>query len=209
MPDRKKPTRRYGLRGREGATRRWITPSTPRRVAAQLRKEPSEFKRKLLFTGYLFDRLAKQDVKAFVVGGEAVEIFTAGQFVTGDIDITVTDREKADRVLAEMGFIKVGRIWLSEDIGVAIDIVATYPSRTERARTIEVNGFKVNVEGVEDLVIDRLVAAKYWRSNPKLDIEQAAVLLTAFKNSIDLEYVRKRAVEEKVDDYLSEIEAEA
>ncbi len=86
------------------------------------------------------------------------------------------------------------------------DYVDTFPSRMKKIRTIEVGDFKVNIIGVEDLIIDRLTAAKYWRSNPKLDIEQAAVLLTAFKNSVDLEYIRQRAVEEKVDDYLHQIE---
>ncbi|MFQ6134697.1 MAG: DUF6036 family nucleotidyltransferase [Nitrososphaerales archaeon] len=205
MTNSKKPIRVYKPR-RENSTRSSRIPRGSKRFLAYLKKEPSELKKKMLFIGYLFDKLSKKDVKAYVVGGEAVEIYTAGQFTTGDIDITVTDREKTVKLLVEMGFTQTGRIWLNENVGLAIDIVSTFPSRTEKARIIEVGDFKVNVVGVEDLVIDRLTAAKYWRSNPKLDIEQAAVLLTAFKNSVDLEYIRKRAVEEKVDDYLHEIE---
>ncbi|MFQ6095407.1 MAG: DUF6036 family nucleotidyltransferase [Candidatus Bathyarchaeia archaeon] len=205
MTNSKKPIRVYKPR-RKSSTRSRRIPRGSKRFLAYLKKEPSELKKKMLFIGYLFNKLSKKDVKAYVVGGEAVEIYTAGQFTTGDIDITVTDREKTVKLLVEMGFTQTGRIWLNENVGLAIDIVSTFPSRTEKARIIEVGDFKVNVVGVEDLVIDRLTAAKYWRSNPKLDIEQAAVLLTAFKNSVDLEYIRKRAVEEKVDDYLQEIE---
>ncbi len=181
------------------------SPQSPKRFVAILKKEPNEFKRKLLLIGYFFDRLARNGVTSFLVGGQAVEVYTAGQFVTGDIDITVSDRDKAEKLLSQMSFAREGMIWLNKDLGMAVQIVASYPSRTKMARTIEVEGSEVRIVGVEDLIIDRLVAAKYWRSNPKLDTEQATVLLSVFRNNIDRVYLRKRALEERVRDYLNQI----
>ena len=170
--------------------------------ADDLKSEKNEFRRKLLFIGYLFNKLSKLGVTTYLVGGQAVEIYTGGQFSTGDIDITASNREKTSELLLQMGFLKTGMIWLSEDLGLAVQIVDSYPSRTEKTRKIVIEGRVVNVVGVEDLIIDRLVAAKYWRSNPKLDMEQAAVLLSEFRDGLDLSYLEKRANEEKVADYL-------
>ena len=55
---------------------------------------------------------------------------------------------------------------------------------------------------VEDLTVDRLTAAKSWKS--ERDREQAAVLFSAFRRSIDAEYLRKRAKESSVEDILPE-----
>ena len=86
-----------------------------------------------------------------------------------------------------------------------MQIVSSYPSYVEKARTISINGYKVSVVGVEYLIVDRLVAAKYWRSNPKLDVEQAYVLLNEFRKGLDQKYLERRASEEKVADYLDSL----
>jgi len=50
------------------------------------------------------------------------------------------------------------------------------------------------------LIIDRLAAAKLWKS--QVDLEQAKALRKGFRKQIDLPYLRKRAREEKVEDVL-------
>jgi hypothetical protein len=99
-----------------------------------------------------------------------------------------------------MGFTREGTVWLSQGLSVAIHIVADCPTRTEKIRTIEVGPYSIKVVGVEDLIVDRLSAAKFWKS--ERDAEQAAVLFNSFKASIDLEYLKRRAIEEKVEDIL-------
>ena len=183
------------------------TPRGWKELVKRLRKEENLFKRSALFTGYLFYILSKKNVDAYLVGGTAVAFYTSGQFTTGDIDITVTDTEKAVKLLKQMGFEKTGRIWLNQKLTLAIDIIVdTSPSSKAKARTILIERFQIKVVGVEDLIIDRLVAAKYWRSSPKYDIEQATVLFKAYLNSIDKPYIKQLANAQHVDDYLQEIE---
>ncbi len=176
-----------------------------RQFLRNLQKEPDPLRRKLLLIGYVFDALAKQEVVTYLVGGEAVEVYTAGQFETGDIDITASNRTAAEGVFRRLGFKKEGMIWINENLGIAFQIVADYPTRTEKIRTIQASDFTIKVVGVEDLIIDRLIASKYWRSNPKMDLEQATVLIRNFKGSIDLEYLKRRAREERVEDTLRNI----
>lgn len=172
----------------------------PRAVVSQIKREPNELKKKMLLVGYLADALSRKDKVLFLVGGQAVETYTAGQFTTGDIDITTTDKGLTERILGRMGFTREGMVWLNESVGIAVHIVGSYPSESEKARTVEVGPFRVSVVGVEDLIVDRLVAAKHWRSTR--DGEQAVVLFRSFEDSLDMVYLRKRAKQQRVDDML-------
>lgn len=172
----------------------------------KLDAETDPLKRKVFLIGFLFEELSKRGVDVCLVGGEAVELYTGGQFSTGDIDITVSDRSLAEKILKNLGFQREGMIWLNKRLKVAFQIVASYPSHREKVRVVKAQGLSIKVVGVEDLIVDRLVAAKYWRSNPKLDTEQALVLFRNFKNSLDLSYLKQRTEEEKVDDILDEIQ---
>ena len=75
-----------------------------RALVSQLRKEPNELKKKMLLLGYLTNRLERKSGSVYLVGGQAVETYTGGQFTTGDIDITTTDRKATADILAGIGF---------------------------------------------------------------------------------------------------------
>jgi hypothetical protein len=171
-------------------------------VASQVRREPNELKRKLLLVGYLSEVLSRKGKVLFLVGGQAVETYTAGQFTTGDIDVTTTDKELTERILGRMGFAREGMVWLNAKMGIAVHLVGSYPSHSENVRTVVVGPYTVSIVGIEDLIVDRLVGAKYWKS--ARDSEQAVVLFTSFEGSLDMDYLKKRAREERVDDILPE-----
>ena len=188
-------------KGREPAGHDNEPRRTPvRALLAQLGKEPNELKKKMLLLGFLSEELFKRGGFVFLVGGQAVETYTAGQFTTGDVDVTTTDKEATEILLGRLGFKREGMVWLNEKLAVAVHIVGSFPTRTERVRTVEVGPYTVRVVGVEELIIDRLRAAKFWRSGR--DAEQALVLFNGFRERLDLEYLKKRAREEKVDDML-------
>ncbi len=171
-----------------------------RTLLSQLKKEPNELKKKMLLLGYVTYSLEKKSESVYLVGGQAIETYTAGQFTTGDIDITTTDREATEQILQRIGFKKQGMVWLNETLGLAVHIVDSYPKRIERTRTFQVGPYTVRVVGVEDLIIDRLAAAKFWKS--QRDSDQAIALFKGFRKQIDLQYLRERARQEGVDDIL-------
>ena len=174
-------------------------PST-RTLLSQLKKEPNELKKKMLLLGYVTDSLEKKSESVYLVGGQAIETYTAGQFTTGDIDITTTDREATEEILQRISFKKEGMVWLNEALGLAVHIVDSYPKRIGKTRTFQVGPYTVRVVGIEDLIIDRLAAAKFW--NSQRDSEQANALFNSFRKQIDLQYLRERARQERVDDIL-------
>jgi hypothetical protein len=170
-------------------------------VVPRLRKEPDELAKKMLLIGYLTERLEREKPESvYVVGGQAVETYTAGQFRTGDIDIVTPDSKAAEEILQQIGFEREGMIWLSKALGLAVHIVGLSPTNSEKARIIHAGPYQVRIVGVEDLIIDRLAAAKFWKS--QVDLEQAKALWKGFRKQIDLQYLRKRARDEKVEDVL-------
>src|SRR5713226_2461803 len=104
------------MTSRKTSIKRYPRPPRARALASQLRKEPNELRRKMLLLGYLTDRLDRKSQSVYLVGGQAVETYTAGQFTTGDIDITTTDREATEEVLKQIGFKQQGMVWLNEPV---------------------------------------------------------------------------------------------
>jgi len=175
-----------------------------RALVSQLRKEQNPLRKKMLLLGYITDRLEKKSQSVYLVGGQAVETYTAGQFLTGDIDITTSDHRFTEEILASLGFKQVGMVWLNEGLLIAIQIVGDSPTASyERMRTIEVGPYHVRVIGVEDLIVDRLAGAKFWKSTG--DLEKAIVLYTNFRDQIDPGYLRTTAKRRGVEDTFTQI----
>src|SRR6266702_4015801 len=133
------------------------TPSKPyrplsgtRRLVSQLKKEPNELKKKMLLLGYITNRLERKSESVYLVGGQAVETYTAGQFTTGDIDITTTDRDATEKILKQIGFKQQGMVWLNETVGLAVHFFFTYTAPTEKTRTFQIGSYMVKVVGIED-----------------------------------------------------------
>ena len=174
---------------------------TSKSFISRLRKEPNELRKKMLLLGYVTSQLEKKKQSIFLVGGQAVETYTAGQFLTGDIDVTTSDSATTQKVLKSLGFEEIGMIWLNRPLGIAFHIVGY--SAPERSRTIRIGPYKARIVGVEELILDRLSAAKFW--NIPADYEKAKVLYDNFEKQIDKDYLREIAKKKKVDDFLLRI----
>lgn len=187
------------------------TPSRPydrlvraRSFLSQLKKEQNPLRMKMLLLGYVTDRLEKKAQHVVLVGGQAVETYTGGQFLTGDVDITTTDAKTTEEILMSLGFRKVSMIWLNQQLGVAIQIVGSILTGSlEKTRTIQTGPYNVKVIGVEDLIVDRLSHAKFWK-NPG-DLEKAKVLYANFKKQIDENYLKETTSKRDVEDFLAKL----
>jgi hypothetical protein len=138
--------------------------------------------------------------KPILVGGSAVEFYTRGTCRSLDIDL-LADRDSLGRVLEEMGFSKIGRHWFyTKDIG--IEIVGD-SAEGQRVNEILHEGKLIRVLSIEDLIVDRLNACKHWKS--QYDCEQAQVLVGAYLDKLDKEYLKKRMKEEDLETDLIKI----
>lgn len=170
-----------------------------------LKREKNPLRRALGVLAVLTEALKPQGIKPILVGGRALEFYTLGGYATKDIDLVVSGRERVKPVLEEMGFSRRfgKRHWYHEELDVAIEMPdEILAGSSEKIVTVEIEGMEVFVISIEDLVVDRLAAAKFWES--RADAQWAAKLLALHMNDIDLEYLKKAARERHVEDVLAE-----
>jgi hypothetical protein len=78
-------------------------------------------KKRAFFIAFLSSEIEKLGGKRpIVVGEEALEIYTQGAYTTGDIDLKAP-KEPLEKILKELEFKKIGRLWINEELDIYID----------------------------------------------------------------------------------------
>jgi hypothetical protein len=139
-----------------------------------------------------------------LVGGSAVELYTMGAYTSGDLDFAGEVPPGVRAALEAVGFTKKGRHWIHERGRVLLEFPGTRPHSVESLREIRTAGARVLVLAPEDLVVDRLSAWKFWRS--EVDAVNALLLWRSSTIAIDRRRLRRLAKSAEVEDALSELE---
>lgn len=149
-----------------------------------------------------FQSLFGDEEVPVLVGGAAVELYTAGAYTTGDLDFAGEVTPRVARRLREAGFDKEGRSWrLGDDVFLELPSSGLDPGA--RAMRLVVGDRSVLVLGVEELLLDRLAAWKHWGS--EIDATNALLLWTQHRGRIDDDRLRRLAVEAGVEDALASL----
>lgn len=160
-----------------------------------IKKTGSPLKRQLLMAG-LVSALLEQKGKEIpiIIGGCALSYYTREVYFTADIDLAYADREALDTVLKSVEFVKQGRYWINDELGMAIEAPASVLAGEDSPlEVVELDkGLQCRIIGIEDLVIDRLNACKYWKS--EIDCEMVELLLTRYAEELDWDYLERKAV---------------
>lgn len=170
------------------------------KVTEVLQSAPDVATRHLYFCALLSHELGEPVPPLIVVGGSAIELYSEGEYVSGDIDL-VGDREKIESTLESWGFEHREREWYSQDWKLAVDVVNDLSRMTgsrTRVRTLVTAFGPVRLAAVEDLIVKRLTSAKYW-SIPS-DREHAAILARKYRDELDREYITQAASAAEVSD---------
>jgi hypothetical protein len=163
-------------------------------VLSKIKSTESPLARQLLIVG-LISRLLEEKGKPapIIMGGCALSYYSREVYFTSDIDLAYADRESLAEVLRGLDFNKKGRYWISEDLDVAIEVPATYLAGEDSPKEmVELGeGFRCQILGLEDLIIDRLNACKHWKS--EVDCEMVELLVRRYKDELDWDYLGKKA----------------
>ena len=76
-----------------------------------LHDEPDPRRRRLIALGLLTRLLAPHGIEPILVGGGALELYTAGGYATKDMDLALPAGPEVDAAFAALGFEKEGRYW--------------------------------------------------------------------------------------------------
>ncbi len=155
----------------------------------------SPLKKQLLIVALISKLLEEKGKDApIVIGGCALSYYSREVYFTADIDLAYPDREALDNVLKNIGFVKEGRYWINENLNIAIEVpVSILIGEDSPLEIVEFgNGLQCKIIGIEDLIIDRLNACKYWKS--EVDCEMSELLIIKYFKEIDWDYIEKKAI---------------
>lgn len=171
----------------------------------------NQTKRRAMFLALLNRELESRGSRpTFLVGGFAVEIYTAGNYTSGDVDIK-GPQEAIESLLLEVGFQKFDKSnYGDEELGIYVQWLGEgpHPPFECRERAIDVSlgdpDLRVRMICYEDLMIDRMCQTKYW-GNPDgvLWARAIAESLELAGQKLDWTYLEARARDEDISDVLS------
>jgi len=127
-----------------------------------------------------------------VIGGCALSYYSREVYFTADIDLAYGDREVLNAVLTDLGFSRAGRYWVNNELKMAVEApVSSLEGAPLEEVEIGEGGLKCLIIGLEDLIIDRMNACKYWKS--EIDCEMVEVLIKRYLDVIDWSYIEGKA----------------
>lgn len=159
-----------------------------------IKKTESPLKKQLLMAGLITNLLERKGKTGpIVIGGCALSYYTREVYFTADIDLAYADREALNDVLKEIGFAKQGRYWVNEKLKLAVEAPASVLAGEDApVEVVELGQDLIcRIIGIEDLIIDRLNACKYWKS--EIDCEMTELLIKRYAKELDWEYLEKKA----------------
>jgi hypothetical protein len=169
-----------------------VTPSEREARLLTLATRPDPTERRLIALGILTDRLREDDLLPILVGGAALEFYTAGGYTTSDVDLALPHCAEVDAAFADLGFAKEGRYWVRDELDLLFEAPAPggLPGETAPRTEVEVEGLRVVILGVEDLLLDRLRGSVHWQSDE--DLRWARRLALLYAETLDWSYLRDK-----------------
>lgn len=141
-----------------------------KRALSDVQKAEQPVEKHLLLAALCTKLFAERGVDLIVVGGSAIEFYTDGSYVSGDIDMCITnsrrlsirDRQELMGTLDAKGG---PRSW--EVAGLFVDILGAFETEAKTpARTINTKLGPVAVAAAEDLLVERILVGKYPAAYP-------------------------------------------
>ena len=148
--------------------------------------------------------------RPILVGGAAVEYYSASALMTGDIDITSPIQSELEEELMRFGFTKPEGLghtplgWVHPEMALGLEIVASTPmdGNVDYRRMVLIEGLDPDhafvMIPIEDLIADRM--GQFASGTAPEMLEQARVLFL-LNPDLDLPYLETRIRHETGDDH--------
>jgi predicted nucleotidyltransferase len=175
-----------------------LTPRVKKLLDQAIRRE-DKLQKQLCLAAAVSGAFEDCGAPAILVGGTVVEFYTAGTYTTADLDIVLPplDKKEIERVMEELGFLRAGdyRHWTHPGIPIPVEFppgpLQIGHLVAEELNEIEIEGAKLKILKVEDILLDRTVMAHEWD-----DLQakvQAEMLMYAHYEEMDWSYVHRQA----------------
>ena len=170
-----------------------------RHLLSQAIARQQQLERQLYLAAAISGGFEERGVPAVLVGGTVVEFYTAGGYTTADIDMVLPplERKEIETVMEELGLVRTGdyRHWSHPQIPFPVEFppgpLQIGHLVVEELNEIEIEGTKLKILKVEDILLDRMVMAQEWD-----DLQahvQAEMLMYAHYDEMDWPYIHRQA----------------
>lgn len=158
----------------------------------------------IALTAVITEALKEINIRPIIVGGQAVEFYTAGGYSTMDVDlVTPASIKEIDPIIKDLGFEKEGKYWTYEQLDFALEIPGSdLAGDYDKINEIEIEGLKAYIIGIEDIIIDRLNRYKFWKEYD--DQEWIVGMIYLNYDDIDWNYLYQKSEAEKTLEELKE-----
>ena len=158
-------------------------------------------RRQLEVAAVIAEALRAVGQEAVLVGGAALEFYTEGGISTGDLDLLAEGGPPLRAVMADLGFSRLGKDFVHKGLRLYVEFPRRSPGPTERTVLVQVGPRSLRVISLEDLLVDRLYAFKFWRSAR----DGVGAMLLGELGDLDEDRLAARAAEEDVSDALAAV----
>ncbi len=155
--------------------------------------------RNISIAAIIAEALRSVNQDPILVGGVAVEYYTQGGYSTADIDLVSEGGRDLVQVMESLGFEKIGKDFIQKTLKIYVEFPSRHLKSSELSSKIQIGKKILRIISLEDLLIDRLCAFKFWQSA----VDGLNSLLLLEHSELDLDRLELRAKEEKVLDALS------
>ncbi len=135
-------------------------------MAGDIEQGLARLRRRMIAHGLATRILAPHGIEPIWVGGGALEFYTAGGYATKDMDLALPAAAEVDAAFAALGFEKEGRYWYCADLDLLFEAPAPagLPGEGAPLTEVDIDGLRVKIVGLEELLMDRPRAWVHWRS---------------------------------------------
>ena len=132
------------------------------------------------------------------MGGSALEVYTEGEYVSDDVDIVAENQERVIKVLRAWGFRSEGMYWVSPDFRPSVQIVGKFDSGSKtRTQVVATPYGRVRLAALEDIVVKRLIEARFW--NRPGALAEAMLAVERYGQDLDWDYITQIAKKDSVE----------
>jgi hypothetical protein len=153
------------------------------KIKRELKKVATETNtsvRQMKIATLISDALKSVGISPVLVGGAAVAFYTNNHYTTLDIDMVAPTTDSLARVMTELGFKKIGKDFVHSIFDIYVEFPSSSLGYTEQTETIKYDNRSLQIISVSDLIVDRLCAFKFWKS--EIDGVNAMILLELGKD---------------------------
>ncbi len=132
-------------------------------------------------------------IELVVVGGSAIEFYTEGAYVSGDLDLCLTSSPGAltvrqrQEIMAQIGARGGPRSW--EVAGTYVDVLGAFENLARTPlRTLRGPYGEVRLSPVEELIVERILVSRYPQDFPPARDCAKKLLAAALREEIETDW---------------------